>query len=301
MQEQVRISLNAVRVFTTAARHGSIAAAAKELNVSASAVSHQIKKLEADLGTSLFVRSNNSITLTDTGRRFFEDSISGIAVINRSAQTLIRMAEQIVVRVSVDVAVRWFVSALEDFKSRHPEARVRVDTTHAFDAPLSPTEDAAIVYRRSHDDSGKGELLLRDFSRPVVAPALLAACGYHGPEDIGKLPALQCTEDLWDWRLWAKQMGLKEATIRIAHEFDLDDAAIRAACAGLGMVLAPRLTTRSEIEAGTLVALPGFEAIEMGRYYLLLGPRDGGIVGEFRSWLLEIMSRERRLSWPVAL
>lgn len=214
-------------------------------------------------------------------------------MIDRSAQTLIRMAEQIVVRVSVDVAVRWFVSALEEFKSRFPEARVRVDTTHSVDGPLGPTEDAAIIYRRIHDDSGEGELLLRDFSRPVVSPALLAACGYRGPEDIGKLPALKCTEDLWDWRLWAKQMGLGEAAIKIAHEFDLDDAAIRAASAGLGMVLAPRLTTQSEIEAGILVALPGFEAIEMGRYYLLLGPRDGGIVGKFRSWLLEEMSRER--------
>lgn len=293
MQTLVRISLNAVRTFTIAAKHGSIAAAAKELNVTASAVSHQIKKLEADLGTSLFVRSNNAIALTDMGRRFFEDSRSGIAVIDRSAQAVIRMADQIVVRVSVDVAVRWFVSTLEDFKRRYPEVRVRLETTHIVDAPLSPVEDAAIVYRRSHDDSGKGELLFRDVSRPVVSPALLAACDYHGPEDIGKLPALTSTEDLWDWRLWAKQMGLKEATINVVHEFDLDDTAIRAACAGLGMVLAPRLTTQSEIEAGTLVELPGFQAVEMGKYYLLLGPRDGGIVREFRSWLLEVMSRKR--------
>lgn len=290
MQPPVRVSLNAVRTFTIVAKHGSITAAANELNVTASAVSHQIRKLEADLGTSLFVRSNNSIALTDTGRRFFEDSASGIAVIDRSAQALIQLAEEIVVRVSVDVAARWFVSALEDFKRRYPKVRVRVDTTHIVDAPLRPGEDAAIVYRRSHDDSGKGDLLFRDFSRPVVSPALLASCGYHSPEDIGKLPALKSAEDLWDWRLWAKQMGLEEATIHIAHEFDLDDTAIRAACAGLGMVLAPRLTTESELEAGTLVELPGFEAIEMGSYYLLVSSRDVGIVGDFRSWLLQVMS-----------
>lgn len=107
------------------------------------------------------------------------------------------------------------------------------------------------------------------------------------PEYIGKLPALKSTEDLWDWRLWAKQMGLKEETIRITHEFDLDDTAIRAACAGLGMVLAPRLTTQSEIKAGTLVALPGFEAIEMGKILLAAWPprrRNSGGVSEAGFW-----------------
>ncbi len=290
MQDKLHFSLNAVRAFTVAAKHLNLSFAAAELGVTPSAVSHQIKKLEYDLGTPLFLRGNNSISLTAAGHRLFEDAGSGIAVIDRSAEALSRDANEIVIRVSVTLAVRWLIPALEKFKQRYPLARVRMETSHLADVTLGQSADAAVTYRRVGDENQQGELLLRDFSRPVLSPNLLASSGYGGRYDIGKMPALKCTEDNWDWRVWADRVNLAETVIKIAHEFDTDDAALKAAVAGFGMVLAPALTTRMETDAGTLVALPGFEPIEIGRYHLLIGPRRDGMVSRFRKWILAEMA-----------
>ena len=281
MQTKIHFSLSAVRAFTVAAKHLSLSTAAAE-----------IKKLEHDLGTPLFLRGNNSICLTEVGHRFFEDAVTGIAVIDRSVEALSRDANEVVICVSVTLAVRWLIPALEKFKRRYPTARVRVETSHLADFPLGQSADAAVTYRRVDDQNQRGELLLRDFSRPVLSPTLLASTGYLGRDDIGKIPALKCTEDNWDWRIWADRMNVAEEDIRIMHEFDTDDAALHAAAAGLGMVLAPALTTKTEIGTGTLIALPGFEPMEIGRYHLLVGPRCDGMANRFRKWILAEMADE---------
>ena len=285
MQATLRFSLNAARVFTVAARHGTISGAAAELGVTPSAVSHQIKNLEIVIGVSLFLRGNNSIRLTDAGRRFHEDASAAIAMIDRSAAALRRGEDEIVVRVSVSLAVRWLIPALERFKRLHPDVRVRVETTHLSDESLGQSTDVAITYRRIGDDPAQGALLLRDLSRPVLSPVLFAASSYRGPQDIGNIPAIKCTADNWDWRLWAKEMNIAAHKIMIVDEFDTDDAALHAAVAGLGMVLAPALMTAVEIDSGALIELPGFQPVEVGRYILISGQRQVRAVRRFCDWL----------------
>ena len=143
-----------------------------------------------------------------------------------------------------------------------------------------------ITYRRYGQYDGVGEVLLTDLCQPVLAPGLLAKIGYRDPRDIAKVPALKCTDDNWDWVLWANLMAIPPDQLSYADRFDIDDAALRAAAAGLGMVLSPRLTIDTELRTGALVPLPGFEPIELGRYYLMLGSRRDGIVGKFRNWVL---------------
>lgn len=289
---QNRVSLNAVRVFTVAAHHRSIALAGAELGVTPSAVSHQIKRLELDLGIKLFTRRNNAIGLTEEGRRLHEDATAAIAMIDRSAESLRRNANEIIIRVSMSIAVRWLIPALEGFKRRYPEARVRVESLHLGQATLGSSADMAISYHRAGSGEVEGELLAGDFSRPVLSPTLLAASGYHGRQDIARVPALKCTRENWDWQMWAARNGFAADAVRIAHEFDTDDAALHAAVAGLGMVLAPALMTRTEIASGALVELPGFEPVELGSYRLILRTVPSRMARNFRDWLkLELSGR----------
>jgi LysR family glycine cleavage system transcriptional activator len=285
MQNPGRISLNAVRIFTVAARHGSIALASVELGVTASAVSHQIKRLETELGIRLFGRSNNAIHLTEEGQRFHDDAAAAIAIIDRSAELLRRNADEIVIRVSVSMAVRWLIPALEGFKRRFPTARIRVESVHLAKATLGTSADMAISYQRAGARGDEGELLVADLSRPVLSPSLLAACGYGGPQDIQRVPALQCTRENWDWILWTRTQGMPDGAVRIAHEFDTDDAALHAAVAGLGMVLSPALMAKAEIAAGTLVELPGFDPVEFGSYRLIVRREPARMVRNFCDWL----------------
>ncbi len=295
MQKFAQISLNAIRIFATVARNNSISLAADELGVTPSAVSHQIKNLETSLGVTLFSRGNNSIILTDAGRSFLEDANPGLNILNQAAEKLLRDTNEIVVRVSVTLAVRWLIPALEKFKKQYPEAKIRVETSPLSDITLDRSADVAITYRRYAQYDCEGEKLLADICRPVLSPNLLCSTGYKVPDDIGRVPALQCTPDNWDWELWANQTSVPENRINITDQFDIDDAALHAAVAGLGMVLSPALMSRTEINTGALVVLPGFKAVELGRYYLLTGLRRDGIVKQFRNWLFAEMEHDSQV------
>ena len=290
MQKKRGISLNAVRIFVLAARHLSILKAAAEVGLTPSAVSHQIKKLEGDLGLPLFKRSNNFLVLTDAGRRLYDDAAPAIAAIDRSTEALSRDQNEIVVRVSVSLAVRWLIPALERFKTLHPAARVRVETKVTSDVALG-TCDLAISYHRSGSVPAEGEWLAADMSRPVASPALLASAGYESALDLERIPALQCAQDNWDWSLWTRTLGLEPRVINIQHVFDTDDAALHAATAGLGMVLAPAFLTEREIRSGGLVALPGFGPVDLGHYRVVFQRHENRMTRKFRKWLGEEMQR----------
>lgn len=316
MQSKALVSLNAVRVFEVAARNGSLKSAAGELSVTPGAVSHQIKSLEAGLGVVLFERRNNAVILTDAGRQFLDDVSTPLRTIARAADALQRSANEVVVRLSVSLAVRWLIPRLESFKTRHPLIRIRLETTHNAEVPLSPDVDLAITYRRSaarraeaalesRGRQGAAELLMSEDCRPVLSPALLAKSGYRQLADIASIPVLSATQDDWDWALWSRCLeagesigpvaepkpgsrGITEpADIQVVDRFDTDDAAIHGAVAGMGMVLMPPVMTLREIEAGSLVELPGAPSAVLGAYELLTTARPRPVVEKFRRWLLK--------------
>ncbi len=303
MQSQRHFSLNAVRVFEVAARHGSLKLAAAELSVTPSAVSHQIKSLEEALGVTLFERRNNAVLLTAAGRQFLEDIAPAVATIERAAEALRRSASEVVLRAGVSLAVRWLIPKLEDFKRRYPQIRIRLETTHLPAVPLGPDVDLAISYSRKvavsrapKPETG-GIILMKDICRPVLSPALLAKSGYKRLADISLVPILSATEDDWDWRAWSgsdevrRWLG-REAdridfkAIRVRDRFDTDDAAIHGAVAGIGMVLMPPVMTQKEIEIGSLVELPEAPAVQLGSFHVTTTPRPRPVVEKFRKWLL---------------
>ena len=285
MQINSRISLNAIRVFVVTADICSISRAASQLNVSPSAVSHQIKNLEEALGTSLFIRNNNSLKLTDWGSRLFEDASLGIHLIERSIRELDRDLNEFSIKVAVSFAVKWLIPALEDFKEKFPFAKIHISTFNQSSPLQKNDSDMVIAYKRIADIQDGEVEILKDMSRPVISPRLLEKIEYNVIQDICNIPALICTSDNWDWPYWQKQMGIAPGSINFAHSFDSDDSVIHAAVAGLGMVLATPLLTRTEIETKSLVELPFCKPILTGHYYLHVGHRNTVLIEEFKNWL----------------
>lgn len=282
MQVGGRVSLNAVRVFTTVARTASLTVAGAELGVTPGAVSHQIKKLEDVLGVSLFRRGNNSVSLTDIGERFYQQVAPSIRLIEHSAEALSRDENEIIVQASMSLAVRWLIPALDRFRAICPKARVRVETSATPEGfATMPISDVSIRYFRAIDPVPEGwELLERDLCRPVVSPSLLATSLGRQTE----LPALICAAGNWDWKLWCEKAGVSLAEISFAHQFDTDDAALHACVAGLGIVLAPPILIAKETRSGALVALPGYDPVEIGSYRYQRGS-DSRVVRQFCSWI----------------
>lgn len=281
MHNRSRVSLNAVRIFATVARTGSLTAAGAELGVTPGAISHQLKKLEGELGVSFFNRGNNSVSLTDAGERFYQEIAPAVALIERSAEAFYRDQNEINVQASTSLAVRWLIPLLDRFRDACPEVRVRVETGSAPGFPTMLVADVGIRYFRADEPAEGWELLCRDLSRPVVSPSLVAA---DGSTRISEVSAIQCAPGNWDWKLWCERTGVPQQVLSFGHAFDTDDAALHACVAGLGMLLAPPLLTVKEVHSGALRALPGYEAIEIGTYRYLR--RSESIAARrFCSWL----------------
>lgn len=265
MQEKHRVSLNAVRVFAIVARTGSLTAAGTELGVTPGAVSHQLKKLEDELGVSLFRRGNNAVSLTDVGQRFYQEVAPAIGLIERSADALYRDESEISVHATTSLALRWLIPSLDRFRALCPQIRVRVETSSARGFPAVPDSDVSIRYFRAGAAAEGWEFLARDLRRPVVSPSLLAK---NTIQEIAvpDIPALQCCVGNWDWKLWCETFNISLADLSLTHAFDTDDAALLGCVAGLGMVLAPTILTGREMKSGALVTLPGYEPVETGTY-----------------------------------
>lgn len=265
MQEKHRVSLNAVRVFAIVARTGSLTAAGTELGVTPGAVSHQLKKLEDELGVSLFRRGNNTVSLTDVGQRFYQEVAPAIGLIERSADALYRDESEISVHATTSLALRWLIPSLDRFRALCPQVRVRVETSSARGFPAVPDSDVSIRYFRAGAAAEGWEFLARDLRRPVVSPSLLAK---NTSQEIAvpNIPALQCCVGNWDWKLWCETFNISLADLSLTHAFDTDDAALLGCVAGLGIVLAPTILTGREMKSGALVTLPGYEPVEMGAY-----------------------------------
>lgn len=291
MQPQSRISLNAIRMFAAVVRHRAITGAAEELHVTPSAVSHQLRKLEREIGLPLFERGNNSIMPTAQGARLYQGAAGAIEDIDRAVAALTRDARQVVVRAPLSFAIRWLIPALERFKANHPGIQVRVETSHYNQFRLEYGIDLAITYHRVDESAPDADLLLRDDCVPVASPGLLHR---HAGEE-GKptsIPALQCSADNWDWKLWAKAVDLRFDELTLADGFDIDDAALHGAVAGYGMTLAPAAMIARELRFGTLVPVGTYQPVHLGGYFVRTHSDNGKSVRDFARWLKAEMQGE---------
>ena len=283
MYTPASISLNALRVFLTAARQMSIKRAADELSVTPGAVSHQIKSLEQSLGTQLFFRSNNSIELTDAGIRLAQKASPGLQLLHASLGDVIHDTNILRVRASMTFAVRWLIPKLHLFKANNPDANIEVETFFDDNRQLSGNADITIAYYREGGRQVGMIDLFEDVCRPYLSPALLSELA--DPSDYASIPAIQCAKGNWDWRLWIEKSGLHDLKLQFADRFDSDDAALRAACAGLGMILSSRFMVEAELSDGRLVPLSGCPEFHAGCYALQVEGHETALTRKFVRWL----------------
>lgn len=283
MQKPHRISLNALRVFDVAARHLSLKGAAQELNLSPGAVSHQVRHLEDSLGIALFERRNNGISLTTSGAELSRSVASGLSSLHGALENVLRSEQELSLSISMSFATRFLLPRLGDFKDRHPGAQIHFDSHFGVAGEILPQADLSIVYVRHGDVSPGADILFEDFCRPYLSPTLLPQTGDTDP--IRTLPALQCAQNNWDWKCWLAGCGLSEDNLNFGARFDLDETALHAAIAGMGMMLTCERMVIADVAAGRLTALPGADSVCIGYYILQRGGRETGLAEQFVRWL----------------
>jgi DNA-binding transcriptional LysR family regulator len=167
-------SLNGLRAFEAAARHLSFTQAASELNVTQTAISHQIKRLEEELGVRLFVRQNRALTLTPEAKDYLPGIRAAFNDLRLATDRLLRKDDDHVLTVSTlaSLAAKWLLPRLTAFQEAHPGIDVHITTsTSLIDFQLMCR--CAIRYGRGQWLGVRADWLMADELFPVCSPALL--------------------------------------------------------------------------------------------------------------------------------
>lgn len=289
---QTSLPLNWLRAFETAARLGSFAAAAGELNVTPSAVSQHIRALELRLSKSLFDRHANGVTPTAAGKRYAEDLGHGFALIDEATARLAERSsrELLVVHVATSFASQWIAPRLDLFRTSHPDIELRLTALgHGIEAGHRKA-DAEIRYGRGDWPGLEATALMREEVFPVCAPSLAASL--HDLADLKGGDLLHVPGYAEDWDAWLAFAGVSGVDTGDGTSFDQSIMAIRAAVEGKGIMLGRSALVERELAAGLLVA-PFPPRLKSSGAYWLLAPPQRALTHKVRAlkeWLVA-MSR----------
>ncbi|SDE32276.1 LysR family transcriptional regulator [Ruegeria marina] len=278
-----------LRTFEAAARHLSFTGAARDLNMTQSAVSQQIKALETHLGQPLFHRRPRALELTEAG-------ITYLPVVREAFRTLIRGTRAVTgdrqntvqVQCNITFAVNWLGPRLPRFRALHPDVHLNIFTE--LWEPREMAEGAAVEIRYSlrPADTVRTELLRTDHYYPVCAPDYPVTL-----ETLAAQPLYDCSNLLSNWATWAEEQGLAWPDPPITHATTYM-VGLSVAMAGGGLCLAHDTIARGLIGQGRLAAPFSHRAAMPEAYYLLLSPQAEETPGAlaFADWIREEIARE---------
>ncbi|WP_050479829.1 LysR substrate-binding domain-containing protein [Herbaspirillum rhizosphaerae] len=269
--------LGTLRVFEAAARHLSFKDAASELNVTPTAVSHQIKQLEDVLGVKLFERGVREVRLTASGRSLFPTLREGLDSFESAIAAITSTGKARVATLSSTVAfmARRLAPKAGSFRSAYPDWTLRLD---ASDDPvdLDSYADAAIRYGSGRYPDLIAEPLFRDRVAPVCSPNL----GLKTVEDLSGMTlihfdwglAARGGERAPMWRDWLFKAGISGVESESGLSFTDEIHAVQATLAGQGVGLLSLTLVAEEIASGILVQPFGL-SLESHDYTLVYSPR----------------------------
>ena len=254
------VTLSTLRGFEAAARRASFALAANELHLSHSAVSHQIKLLEAELGQPLFRRVGRSVVLTDAGNDFartvrdilqrLEDGVARLAPYQKPSG--------VILYTTMAFARGFALSRMGQFRAELPDVDLWLDTSER--KVDFKTDEVDILITQAAGVAAHGTIdshLIDDERVALASPALIARLGRPTmARAIAGWPLLHDESEV-TWREWFVKIGLPSQDTISGSNFSDHALMIEAAAAGHGVALGSTVCADRYLRAGTLVILDG--------------------------------------------
>jgi LysR family transcriptional regulator, glycine cleavage system transcriptional activator len=284
-------SLHALLVFETASRLGSFTRAAGELRVTQTAVSHQVKALENELGVALFRRSPRRLTLTPEGQAWAAElrplfqRLRDVSHRLRSAQRAQRPL--VAVTTIPSLGARWLVPRLGRFLAANPGVDVHISpSAELVDFGLQ-SFDVGIRFGQGPYPGLVSEKLADDAWIVVSAPALKSRSRLRSPRDLSR-ESLLGDDHTTAWDEWFAACGV--GAVGVARSLFTDSSmVVEAAVRGQGVALARWSLACDELESGRLtLVFPRVPWLPTRQSYFLVGPRESfrrPAVAAFRDWL----------------
>ena len=294
--------LRALHAFEAAARHHSFAAAAGELGVTPTAISHQIRQLEEACGVKLFQRRPRPLLLTSAGARLYPALRNGFDALASAVALLAEGDVQAPLRVTSPSAFasKWLVPHLPKWRDENPTIPLEIIGTDAVLDLRAGAADVAIRYARKPPLDFVAHEVFRDVYAPVCSPRLLER---HGPiaraADLLRLPLIHYDwitrdQDAPTWRQWLDVISSIDPDFNATEKawdlsFREELHAIDAVVGGQGVAICSDVVVSNELRNGLLVkahplALPGYG------FYLVSMPHSprASVIEAFSRWMRAI-------------
>jgi len=284
--------LNALKAFAAAGKHLNLTAAAKELFVTPSALSHQIRGLEDLLDVKLFVRTRHGLDLTDAGRLILPGISDAFDQMSKTMALLKPGKGSHILTVSMlsTFAMRWFIPRLSRFQLQHTNIDVRISTSVELVNFDRDDVDCAIRFGGGHWPGLAATRLFAEQLTPICSPHLASVeKPLSDPRNLASFTLLHARLRPDDWRIWLNAVGLSDFKVQHEQVYETRNFAIQAAVDGLGVaVVDPSLVT-GEIESGRLIQ-PFRKTLTGENAYYQVYPQskasDTSIVA-LQNWLLD--------------
>jgi LysR family glycine cleavage system transcriptional activator len=249
----LKVPISTLRVFEAAARWQSFHAAASELNLTASAVSHSIRKMEETLGIVLFERIGRGVSLSSEGQtlmgyteRGFDELQRGLEAVSSRAPRLLRLHS------GPSFAAQWLAPRLARFFVQCPDVEVRLSAGVEYARFDTGEFDADIMYGLPRQEGLVVLPLKEETVTPLCAPHIAETI--ESPTDLLRHPLIQSDNKQVRWPAWFALNGIAVPSTSRGLRFDRSFLAIAVAADGLGIALESTLLAEREISRGRLVA-----------------------------------------------
>jgi LysR family transcriptional regulator, glycine cleavage system transcriptional activator len=285
-------SLKAIKTFQIAAKHSSFAVAADELCITPSAVSHQIKTLETQLGLPLFSRSARALALTDAGSRYLEQIDDLFMRLESVTEQLRARYGRNSVRLHVPAyfASEMLLPRLSEFSKLHDGIDLRIETQGAHGRTHAAEADISIVVGAGPWNGLIAHPLFAQTMVPACSPELLLERPVLRYEDLNQHTLLVHEARRDDWDRWATAVGMKALQPAQIVRIDSMSAATRAAEKSIGIALLPAELSRHKFDSGRLIRVFDDELVTNEEYTLLVRTEDENRddIRALCAWLMEL-------------
>lgn len=267
--------MTSLQAFEAVARRRSFAMAATELHVTASAISHQVARLESQLAVRLLERSAHGVRLTLAGEQYLARVSGALNAIATATDDLRQgVANSLYVHCSPSLATLWLMPRLASFAQANPGIALNLSAAHIHSDFGQGTVDLDIRYGVPRWPDLVVEPLFEERILPMASPAFIRTHRLRRVEQLLDVPLIQSNVNVVQWSDWFAAYSDRRPPERSSLRFDRSQMAMEAAIQGLGVALESAVLAAGHIEAGRLRPLFGYDrAIRAKAHFAVYPPR----------------------------
>lgn len=278
-----------LQAFEAVARRRSFALAAAELHLSASAVSHQVARLEAHLGVRLFERSAHAVRLSAAGEAYLSRVAGAIGAIAAATDDLRQgVSNSLYVHCSPSLASLWLMPRLRAFALAYPDIALNLSASHTHSDFALGQADLDIRYGVPQWADLVVEPLFQEMILPLASPDFIRAHRLRRIDQLLDVPLIRSTVSVVQWSDWFRRFSDKPAPERFGVRFDRAQMALDSATQGLGVALESATMASQHLADGRLRVVFGTDkSIKVKAHFAVYPSRHARRhpVEAFLAWL----------------